>query len=124
MADKNIAKREAHARRKYHIRKRVSGTAERPRLVVYRSLKHMYVQFIDDDASRTLMAVSTLSAETAEKIKKAKSKVDVGFQLGMIAGELAKKNGIEKVVFDRGGYLFTGRVKAVADGARKAGLQF
>jgi len=124
MADKNKVKKEAHARRKYHIRKRVSGTAERPRLVVFRSLKHMYVQFVDDDAARTLLAVSTLSSEAAEGLKDAKSKVDAGFKLGMIAGEKAKKNGIEKVVFDRGGFLFTGRIKAVADGARKAGLQF
>ncbi len=124
MADKNKTKHQARARRKMHIRKRVNGTSEKPRMVVVRSLKHMYIQLIDDDASSTIAAISTLSPSVKDKLKDAKSKVDVGFKLGMVLGDIAKEKGIEKVVFDRNGRLYTGRIKAVAEGARKAGLKF
>jgi len=124
MADKNKIKLQAQARRKLHIRKRVVGTSDKPRMVVVRSLKHMYIQLIDDEASSTIAALSTLSPSIKDKLKDAKSKVDVGFKLGMFLGDLAKEKGIEKVVFDRNGRLYTGRIKAVAEGARKAGLKF
>src|ERR671917_219576 len=94
-------------RRHLRVRKTVTGTAERPRLVVFRSLKHIYAQLVDDAAQRTLMTVSSQS-------------LDVG---RTIAGR-AKEAGITKVVFDRGGYQYHGRVKAVADGAREGGLEF
>ena len=124
MADKNKIKLQAQARRKLHIRKRVVGTSDKPRMVVVRSLKHMYIQLIDDEASSTIAALSTLSPSIKDKLKDAKSKVDVGFKLGMFFGDLAKEKGIEKVVYDRNGRLYTGRIKAVAEGARKAGLKF
>ena len=124
MADKNIVKRQKLLRRKSRIHKKVLGTPEKPRLAVFRSLKHIYIQFIDDLAENTLASVSTRSPQALEKLKGAKSKVDAGFILGQLAGEIARGKGISKVVFDRSGYLFAGRVKAVAEGARKAGLKF
>ena len=123
MADKNITKVQAQDRRKRHIRKRVAGTSAKPRMVVVRTLKHLHIQLIDDDTSSTLAAISTLSPSAKDKLKDAKSKVDTGFKLGLLIGEIAKEKGIEQVVFDRNGRLYTGRIKAVADGARKSGLK-
>ena len=124
MYDKNILKRRARMRRKVHIKKVIHGTRGRPRLVVYRSLKHTYAQVIDDDASHTLTACATNSAQAVEKTEKAKSKVEAAFIMGRLLGEMAKEKGIQEIVFDRNGYDYHGRVKAVADGARKAGLIF
>ncbi len=117
--DKNEVRQRRHAR----VRKTVSGTPECPRLSVYRSTKNIYVQFIDDVNGVTIASASTLEqsvkGEIAGKTKTAAAKI-----VGKIAGERAKAKGIETVVFDRGGYHYTGRVQALADGAREAGLNF
>ena len=112
--DKNAVRQKRHRR----VRKNLSGTAEAPRMNVYRSLNHIYVQIIDDTKGVTLVSASTMEKAVKEKI------ADMTKVVGMTAGERAKEKGIETVVFDRGGYLYTGRVKAVADGAREAGLNF
>lgn len=108
---------EQRYRRHLRVRKKVEGTAERPRLVVRRSLKHIYAQIVDDLANRTLLTVSDL---TVGEGKKAERSLAVGKELA----SRAKQAGITKVVFDRAGYKFHGRVKAVADGAREGGLEF
>ena len=108
---------ERRHRRHLRVRKKVGGTTERPRLVVYRSLKHIYAQLVDDVLNRTLMTVS--DAVAPEGTKTAKS-AEVGRQLAA----RAKEAGITRVVFDRAGYQYHGRVKAVADGAREGGLEF
>jgi large subunit ribosomal protein L18 len=101
------------------IRRKLDGTGERPRLNVYRSLNHIYVQVIDDEKGETLVSASTmaLKVKTGGNIAAAK-------EVGKAVAELAVKQGIKKVVFDRGGYLYHGRVKALADAAREAGLEF
>jgi len=105
------------------VRKKVFGTAERPRLNVFRSLRHIYGQIIDDDRGHTLVAASTLDPELRDRLagldKTAQSKV-----VGMALAERAQTKGVEQVVFDRGGYKYHGRVKALADGAREGGLEF
>lgn len=109
-------------RRRIHqrIRHTVRGTAERPRLAVFRSLKHIYAQLIDDAAQRTVTAASS-----AEKDSRASGgNLQGAKQIGKLIAERAKEKGIQKVVFDRGGYLYHGRVKALADAAREAGLEF
>ncbi len=111
-------------RRRKHIRKRVFGTQDRPRLVVYRSLKNIYAQLIDDDAGVTLLACSNRDADIKERLNESKTKVQTSFIVGQIMGEKAKDKGIIRVVFDRNGYKYHGRVKAAADGARKSGLEF
>ncbi len=117
--DKNTVRQRRHAR----VRKHVSGTAETPRLNVYRSLNHIYVQIIDDVKGVTLAAASTMEKAIKEQIAD-KTKTEAAKIVGEAVGARAKEKGIETVVFDRGGYLYTGRVKAVADGAREAGLKF
>ena len=103
-------------RRHLRVRQRVAGTAERPRLVVFRSLKHIYAQLVDDSTSRTLASVSDhkLTGKKSEK----------STEVGKLIAQRAKDAGLTKVVFDRAGYRFHGRVKAVADGAREGGLEF
>ncbi len=117
--DKNAERKRRHVR----VRKSVTGTAERPRLSVYRSTNHIYAQLIDDAKGVTLVSASTLEksvkAEIAGKTKREAAKI-----VGKIVGDRAKAKGIEAVVFDRGGYLYTGRVQSLADGAREAGLKF
>ncbi len=108
-------------RRHLRIRKKVRGTAARPRLVVSRSIKHVYAQVIDDEAGRTLIGVSDRMKDV--KIDKS-GKVAASFAVGKLLGERAVAAGVKKVVFDRGGYPYHGRVKAVADGARDGGLEF
>ena len=103
-------------RRHFRVRKKVNGTSERPRLVIYRSLKHIYAQLVDDNAQRTLMTVTDAGAEG----KKTEKSTEVGKRIA----QKAKEAGITRVVFDRGGYKYHGRVKAVADGAREGGLEF
>ncbi|MBQ5927331.1 MAG: 50S ribosomal protein L18 [Clostridia bacterium] len=122
--DKNAVRQRRHAR----VRKTVTGTATAPRMNVYRSLNHIYVQVIDDRAGDakggvTIAAASTMEKEIKEKVANL-TKTDAAKVVGTVAAERAMKKGIETVVFDRGGYLYTGRVKAVADGAREAGLKF
>lgn len=117
--DKNKDRLKRHAR----IRKKISGTAECPRLCVYRSLNHIYAQIIDDVKGNTLVACSTVEKALAKSIK-GKTKSEVAEIIGKKLAEKALAKGIENVVFDRGGYLYIGRVKALADGAREAGLKF
>jgi large subunit ribosomal protein L18 len=107
---------EYRARRHFRVRKRVNGTAERPRLVVFRSDKHIYAQLVDDNAQRTIMTVTDNGLEG--------KKVEKSFEVGKKVASLAKERGVTSIVFDRGGYLYHGRVKAVADGAREGGLEF
>ena len=112
-------------RRHLRIRNKVRGTADRPRLVVFRSLKNIEGQIVDDDARRTVLGVSTLAAELKEFAPEGKNKrVEQSYAAGKLLAERAKAKGIEAVVFDRGGYRYHGRVKAFADGAREGGLQF
>jgi len=101
------------------IRKKLQGTAERPRLNVYRSLNHIYVQVVDDSQGVTLVSASTVQA----KIKTG-GNVAAAKEVGKLVAERAKEKGIKKVVFDRGGYLYHGRIKALADAARESGLEF
>ncbi len=117
--DKNKDRLKRHER----IRKKISGTAECPRLSVYRSLNHIYAQIIDDVAGNTLVACSTVEKALASEIS-GKSKSEIATIVGKKLGEKALAKGIKQVVFDRGGYLYIGRVKALADGAREAGLDF
>ena len=108
-------------RRHLRVRKKVTGTPERPRLVIFRSLKHIYAHLVDDTQGKVLMGV----ADGTEGVKAEKSgKVAKGFAVGQALAAKAKEAGIARVVFDRAGYAYHGRVKAVADGARKGGLEF
>ncbi len=100
------------------------GTTERPRLVVFRSLKYIYGQLIDDDHNKVILSASNVGKKLPKNIKDAKSKVDASRQVGKTLGELAVKNNITGVIFDRNGYLYHGRIKAFADGAREGGLKF
>lgn len=109
---------------KKHIRKRIRGNPECPRLTVFRSLRAIYAQVVDDTSHRTLFTVSSLSKSLQGDVKNCTGKVEVAKIVGRAAGEEAMKRKIDKVVFDRNGYLYHGRVKAVADGAREAGLKF
>ena len=121
-ADKAKVRRETRNARHERIRKKVSGTAEQPRLCVRRSLNHIYAQIIDDQSGKSLLQISSLAPE----IKGAtgdKAKVDVSKELGKLVATRALEKGIKQVVFDRGGYLYHGRVKAVAEAAREAGLE-
>jgi large subunit ribosomal protein L18 len=112
-------------RRHFRVRAKVQGSAERPRLVVFRSLKNIEGQLVDDDASRTLLGLSTLAAELKEfKAEGKNRRVEEAKAAGKLLGERAKAQGITAVVFDRGGYKYHGRVKAFADGAREGGLEF
>lgn len=112
---------ERRYRRHLRVRKRVMGTAERPRLVVFRSLKHVYAQLVDDETSTTIAAASDLLKDlTREKPGKLGAALAVGKRLALAA----KERGVTRVVFDRAGYRYHGRVKAVADGARTGGLEF
>jgi large subunit ribosomal protein L18 len=105
-------------------KRRVIGTQERPRLVVYRSLNKIYAQIIDDDSGKTLISVSSLTKGIKEQTKDIKGKISVAKIVGKTLAEEALKHSIKKVVFDRGNYLYHGRVKAVAEGAREGGLEF
>lgn len=116
------SKNEIRLRIHKRIRRKVSGSAERPRLAVFRSVAHIYAQVIDDGAGRTLIAAS--SAEKAEGARASGGNVASAKAIGKLIGERAKEKGIAKVVFDRGGYLYHGRIKALADAAREAGLEF
>jgi large subunit ribosomal protein L18 len=117
-ASKNQTRQRVHDR----IRKKVMGTPERPRLNVYRSLNHIYAQVIDDLKGETLVAVSTAQGKKGERVTG--GNVASAKSVGKKVAELAKQKGISKVVFDRGGYIYHGRIKALADAAREAGLQF
>lgn len=111
-------------RRHLRVRAKVSGTSERPRLNVFRSNAHIYAQVIDDVAGRTLAAASTLEADVRARFPEEHPKLAQAAIVGQVIGERAREIGITSVVFDRGGYKYHGRVKAVADGARQVGLEF
>ncbi len=119
-------KRQLSTRQRRHLRVRakVSGTAERPRLNVFRSNVHIYAQVIDDVTGRTLAAASTIEPTVRERLPEEHPKVQEALVVGKIIGERSLAKGITQVVFDRGGYKYHGRVKAVAEGAREAGLEF
>lgn len=119
----NKSRSTARLRRHVRVRKNLAGTAERPRLNVYRSLSGIYVQVIDDQAGQTLVSASTVDKELREKMKGLK-KAEQAKLVGQMVAERAKGKGIQSVVFDRGGYRYIGRIKAVADGAREGGLKF
>lgn len=117
--DKNAVRKVRHHRQ----RKDIVGTTERPRLNVYRSTVHIYAQVIDDSNGNTLASASTLDAEVKAQLE-GKTKTDAAKLVGLCVGKRAQEKGVKKVVFDRGGYLYTGRVAALAQGAREAGLDF
>ena len=120
---KHIGKNQARLeRRRRRLRKIVSGTPDRPRLVVHRSLKHIEVQLVDDVAGHSLLGFSTKCQEL--RSREFGNRVEQGAEIGKLVAEKAREKGIEKVVFDRGGHLYHGIVKAVADGAREGGLNF
>lgn len=119
----NKSRVEGRIRRHHRVRGKVAGTAERTRLNVFRSVTEIYAQVIDDAAGRTLAAASTIDKELREKVKGLK-KSEQAKLVGQVVGERARSKGIEAVVFDRGGYKYIGRVKALADGARESGLKF
>ena len=118
--DKNEVRKQRHLR----VRNKISGTASRPRLNVFRSANHIYAQVIDDVKGVTLCSASTMDAEVKKALKKDMKKTEMAGVVGEAIGKRAKNAGIEEIIFDRGGYLYTGRVAALADGARKAGLKF
>ncbi len=118
------SKVEHRNRLKHHIRIRVSGTTERPRLTVFKSLKHVYAQIVDDSTGKTLVAVSDIDKALREQFKELKGQKALGKKVGELAAKKALENNIKQVVFDRNGYLYHGVVKAMADGARSGGLKF
>ena len=118
-----LDKRSAYLRRHRRVRKKVSGTSERPRLNVFRSIKHIYAQVIDDQSGRTLVSASTLSPDIRDKVA-GRNNINVAKTVGEMIGKAAIEKNITNVVFDRGGYLYHGRVKALAEAAREAGLKF
>lgn len=113
----------ARVKRHYRIRNKVSGTAQQPRLAVFRSNKHIYAQIIDDVAGNTLVAASTLEADVASKVEHT-STVEAAKAVGKAIAKKAMDKGITEVVFDRGGYIYHGKIQALAEAAREAGLQF
>jgi len=121
--DKAETRLKTRKARHERIRKKISGTTARPRLCVRRSLNHIYAQVVDDMSGKSLLQVSSLSPELKSSLE-GKNKVDASKELGKLIARKALEAGIKNVVFDRGGYLFHGRVKAVADAAREAGLEF
>ena len=118
-----INRKEIRTKRHQRIRNQITGTAVRPRMGVFRSSKHIYVQFIDDENHHTLCAVSSLEKDIATQVAD-KSKKEIAKLVGETAGKRALEKGIEQVVFDRGGFVYTGRVAELAQGARDAGLKF
>ena len=110
-------------RRRYRIRKKISGTSDRPRLAVFRSLKHIQAQLIDDTTGKSLIGVATYSSDVRDRLASLEGKCAQSKEVGRTLAQKAKEAGISRVVFDRGGYLYHGRVKALADGAREGGLK-
>ncbi|NJK36834.1 MAG: 50S ribosomal protein L18 [Oscillatoriales cyanobacterium RM2_1_1] len=119
-----LTRQESRERRHRRVRSRVFGTSERPRMAVFRSHNHIYVQVIDDTKQHTLVAASTLEPDLKSKLESAAGTCDASTHVGRLVAERSLSQGITKVVFDRGGYLYHGRVKALADAAREAGLDF
>jgi len=119
----NKDNKQAHLRRKSRVRRKVSGSLERPRLSVFRSGRHIYGQIVIDVQGRTVIEASTLAKELEAELK-AKNKIDQAKLVGKLLAKRALEKGIDKVVFDRNGFLYHGRVKALADAAREGGLKF
>ena len=117
------SRKEVRVKKHMRIRNRFSGTAERPRLAVFRSNNHMYAQIIDDTVGNTLVSASTLEKEIGAELTKTNN-VDAAAYLGTVIGKRALEKGITKVVFDRGGYIYQGKIAALANAAREAGLEF
>ncbi len=117
------SRKEVRVKKHMRIRNRFSGTAERPRLAVFRSNNHMYAQIIDDTAHNTLVAASTLEKEVKAELEKTNN-VEAAAYLGTVIGKRAIEKGIKTVVFDRGGFIYQGKIAALADAAREAGLEF
>lgn len=120
---KKMIRNEARQKRHRVVRNKIHGTADRPRLNVYRSLNHIYAQIIDDDSGTTLLSVSTMDKEVKDKADKGYN-VDAATAVGQVIAGRALEKGIRDIVFDRGGYKYHGRIKALADAAREAGLNF
>jgi len=118
------SRKEQRERRRIRVRKKITGTRECPRLNVFRSARHIYAQLVDDERGVTLCAASTLLPELKERLGDGGGKIGVARAVGEMIAEKAKSLGIERVVFDRAGYLYHGRVKALAEGARAKGLEF
>ena len=117
------SRQKVRAKKHLRIRNRFSGTAERPRLAVFRSNNHMYAQIIDDTVGKTLVAASTLEKDVKAELEKTNN-VDAAAYLGTVIAKKALEKGITEVVFDRGGFIYQGKIAALADAAREAGLQF
>ena len=117
------SRKEVRAKKHMRIRNRFSGTAERPRLAVFRSNNHMYAQIIDDTVGHTLVAASTVEKEIKAELEKTNN-VDAAAYLGTVIGKRAVEKGIKEVVFDRGGFIYQGKIAALAEAAREAGLEF
>jgi large subunit ribosomal protein L18 len=117
-------KKKKLARRRKRVRKKVYGTLERPRLCVYKSLRQIYAQLVDDGAGRTLVAVSSLATDLRSQLKPEDNKIAASKKVGMFLAQRAKELGINRVVFDRNRYPYHGRVKSLAEGAREGGLGF
>ena len=120
---KKLSRSKARKRRHLRVRKRVNGTADRPRLNVFRSLSQIYAQVINDETGTTLISASSIDRDLRKNMK-GKTRTEQAEQVGKVVAERAKSQGIDQVIFDRAGYRYIGRVKALADGARESGLQF
>ena len=119
-----ISRADSREKRKKRVRKKVKGTSESPRMTVFRSSKNIYVQIIDDTASKTLVEASSLSKGMTKEVRKNGCNKEGAVLIGKLIAERAIKNGIKKVVFDRNGFLYHGRIKALAEAAREGGLKF
>ena len=117
------SRQKVRVKKHMRIRNRFSGTAEQPRLAVFRSNNHMYAQIIDDTVGKTLVAASTVEADVKKELEKTNN-VDAAAYVGKVIAERAVEKGIKEVVFDRGGFIYQGKVQALADAAREAGLEF
>jgi len=124
MAGKERLQRIRSDRRRKRVRKKVVGTSEKPRLCVYKSLRHTYAQLVDDVASRSLSVVSSLSPQIRSQIQKEETKSAISRKVGLFLAKKAKELGINKVAFDRNRYPYHGRIKSLAEGAREGGLKF
>jgi large subunit ribosomal protein L18 len=121
---KRANRKEARVRRHVRLRKKLSGTTERPRLSVYRSLHHIYVQIIDDVEGKTLLSASTVDPEVRAQLNGHGGNIESAKVIGKLIAQKAQEKGIKKIIFDRGGYDYHGRVAALADAARENGLEF
>jgi large subunit ribosomal protein L18 len=119
----NVSRKESTRRRHQRVRRRLSGTPERPRLAVFRSNQHIYAQVIDDTSHHTLASASTLETDLRSSLKSG-ANCDASIEVGKLIAQRTLEKGIQRVIFDRGGNLYHGRVKALADAAREAGLEF